>query len=63
MSERRTGRDMATIEAGHPARSREFVGEVVGIEPIMGDAAILSVDVPMSIVQGLRSGRFFDIAC
>ncbi|HEU5431162.1 MAG TPA: dihydroorotate dehydrogenase electron transfer subunit [Thermomicrobiales bacterium] len=63
MSQRQAARDVATIGAGHPARSREFVGEVVGIEPIMGDAAILSVDAPMSVVHGLRSGRFFDIAC
>jgi dihydroorotate dehydrogenase electron transfer subunit len=63
VNQAQAGPDAATIGAKSAARSREFVGEVVGIEPIMGDAAILSVDAPISMVQGPRSGRFFDIAC
>ncbi len=63
MSQRQLGGDLTVAGTSAPVRSREFVGEVVGIEPIMGDAAVLSVDVPMTVVHGLRSGRFFEITC
>jgi dihydroorotate dehydrogenase electron transfer subunit len=55
-------------DAGAPAlaaagSSREFAGEVVGFEPVMGDSTLLTVAVPPSIVAGARPGRFVDILC
>jgi dihydroorotate dehydrogenase electron transfer subunit len=43
--------------------SREFSGEVVGFEPVMGDSTLLSVAVPAAVVLASRSGRFVDILC
>lgn len=43
--------------------SREFEGEVVGFEPVMGDSTLLSVAVPANVVRESRPGRFVDILC
>ena len=38
--------------------SREFEGEVVGFEPVMGDSTLLSVAVPANVVRESRPGRW-----
>lgn len=43
--------------------SREFASEVIGLEPIMGDAYLLTVSAPGSVVERLKSGQFFNIVC
>ncbi len=43
--------------------SREFASEVIGLEPIMGDAYLLTVSAPNPVVERLKSGQFFNIVC
>jgi dihydroorotate dehydrogenase electron transfer subunit len=43
--------------------SLEFMSEVVSAEPIMGDAVLLTLGAPDTVVQRLRAGQFFNIAC
>ena len=44
-----------------PGTSRDFESEVLSVEPIMGDAILLNVSAPPSVVAGLRPGQFFNI--
>lgn len=53
----------STARASPAVRSREFTGEVVAVDPIMGDAVLVSVAAPTGVAQNLRSGRFFEISC
>jgi len=46
-----------------PGSAKEFTGDVVAAEPVMGDAVLLTVAAPPATVRQLRSGRFFDILC
>src|SRR5688572_24301041 len=41
--------------------SREFESEVLSVAPIMGDAVLLTVSAPPSVVVHLRPGQFFNI--
>lgn len=41
--------------------SREFESEVLSVEPIMGDAILLTVSAPPQVVARLRPGQFFNI--
>ncbi len=50
-------------DGGWVARAREFEGEVVATEPVMGDAVLVTVTAPSAMVGPLRAGRFFDILC
>lgn len=50
-----------TAEVTMPGTSREFDSEVLSVEPIMGDAILLTVGAPASIVAQLRPGQFFNI--
>lgn len=43
--------------------SREFESEVLALEPIMGDAFLITVSAPPGVVQRLRPGQFFNITC
>ena len=43
--------------------SREFVSEVRAIDPIMGDAYLVTVSAPPGVVQRLEPGQFFNITC
>ena len=56
---------MQTIAAGAPERgsSREFESTVVAVDPIMGDAILLTLSAPESVVSRLQPGQFFNIAC
>lgn len=55
---------IANVEVGGaPLRAKEFVGDVVAVEPAMGDAALVTVTAPAAMVRQLRAGRFFDILC
>lgn len=45
------------------ARALEFTSEVVEIEHILGDSVLLTTRVPFTVVEGLRSGRFFELLC
>ena len=48
---------------GPEVGTREFLSEVVALEPVMGDAVLLTVAAPERIVRQVRAGRFFDILC
>jgi dihydroorotate dehydrogenase electron transfer subunit len=50
-------------DGGFVAGAREFPSEVVAVEPVMGDAVLLTATAPREMVRQLRSGRFFDILC
>ncbi|MFN8591315.1 MAG: dihydroorotate dehydrogenase electron transfer subunit [Thermomicrobiales bacterium] len=41
--------------------SKEFASEVLSIEPIMGDAVLITVSAPGPVVSRLKSGQFFNI--
>src|SRR5215208_6700609 len=41
--------------------SREFVSQVLSVEPIMGDAVLLTVSAPSGVLSHLRPGQFFNI--
>ena len=43
--------------------SREFESKVLAVDPIMGDAILLTVSAPPVIVERLLAGQFFNIAC
>jgi dihydroorotate dehydrogenase electron transfer subunit len=43
--------------------SREFEGRILAIDRIMGDALLLTVSAPPTIVQRLQAGQFFNILC
>lgn len=46
-----------------PAGAKEFRSEVVAVEPVMGDAVLLTVTASPAMLRQLRAGRFFDILC
>ena len=41
--------------------SREFESEVLSVEPIMGDAVLLTVSAPPAVLSHLQAGQFFNI--
>ena len=41
--------------------SREFESQVLSVEPIMGDAVLLTVSVPATVLTHLQPGQFFNI--
>src|SRR5215216_2092136 len=41
--------------------SREFESQVLSVEPIMGDAVLLTVSAPPVVLSHLRAGQFFNI--
>ena len=41
--------------------SREFESQVLSVEPIMGDAVLLTVSVPSAVLTHLQPGQFFNI--
>src|SRR5215213_11484174 len=41
--------------------SREFESQVLSVEPIMGDAVLLTVSAPPTVLSHLRAGQFFNI--
>ncbi len=41
--------------------SREFESQVLSVEPIMGDAVLLTVSAPPAVLSRLRPGQFFNI--
>jgi dihydroorotate dehydrogenase electron transfer subunit len=43
--------------------SREFEGEVLAVDPVMGDAFLITVSAPPSVVSSLQPGEFFNISC
>lgn len=43
--------------------NREFDGVIVSVEPIMGDALLVTVTAPRNVVQRLMPGQFFNIIC
>lgn len=43
--------------------SREFESEVRSVDPIMGDAYLVTVGAPPYVVQRLEAGQFFNITC
>ncbi len=49
--------------AARQGSSREFESRVLSVDPIMGDAMLLTVSAPLPVVERLRSGQFFNITC
>lgn len=43
--------------------NREFEGIIVSVEPIMGDALLVTVTAPRHVVLRLLPGQFFNITC
>src|SRR5215211_5405280 len=41
--------------------SREFESHVLSVEPIMGDAVLITVSAPPAVLSNLRPGQFFNI--
>src|SRR3954463_16387119 len=41
--------------------SREFDSQVLTVEPIMGDAVLLRVSAPPTVLSHLRAGQFFNV--
>src|SRR5215211_7554931 len=41
--------------------SREFESQVLSVEPIMGDAVLLTVSAPSAVLSHLQPGQFFNI--
>lgn len=52
-----------TSWAQETGSSREFQSEVHSVEPIMGDAFLVTVGAPLQVVQRLEAGQFFNITC
>ena len=48
---------------GVEVRAREFESEVRAVEPIMGDAILLTLTVPPGLAATLRPGHFVDVLC
>ncbi|MGH2561083.1 MAG: dihydroorotate dehydrogenase electron transfer subunit [Thermomicrobiales bacterium] len=48
---------------GAAMRPREFQASVVAIEPVMGDAVLMSLTAPGPMVETVRAGQFLDILC
>jgi dihydroorotate dehydrogenase electron transfer subunit len=46
---------------GKTGASREFESEVLSVEPIMGDAVLLTVSAPSVVLSHLQPGQFFNI--
>ncbi len=53
----------AATVVGAAVGAKEFLAEVVSVEPVMGDAVLLTATAPVAMVRQLRAGRFFDILC
>ena len=50
-----------TSVMGKTGASREFESEVLSVEPIMGDAVLLTVSAPSAVLSRLQPGQFFNI--
>lgn len=50
-----------TSVMGKTGASREFESEVLSVEPIMGDAVLLTVTAPSAVLSHLQPGQFFNI--
>jgi dihydroorotate dehydrogenase electron transfer subunit len=48
---------------GAVVRAREFESRVVAVEPVMGDAALLTLTTPPGMAAALRPGQFVDVLC
>lgn len=48
---------------GANVRPREFVTTITEVEPVMGDAAIITLTAPSGFVDAVRAGQFVDVLC
>ena len=48
---------------GGSVRTREFLSEIVAVDPVMGDSALLTLTVPDPMAREVRSGHFVDVLC
>jgi len=48
---------------GAVVSASEFSSPIVGVEPVMGDAVLLTVTVPAAMAESVRPGHFFDLLC
>ena len=51
-----------TTSTERTGASREFESQVLSVEPIMGDAVLLTVSAPSGVLSHLQPGQFFNIA-
>ncbi len=49
--------------AGATMRPREFLAELLAIEPVMGDSAILTFTAPEGFAKAVGAGQFVDSLC
>jgi len=50
-----------TTSTERTGASREFESQVLSVEPIMGDAVLLTVSAPSGVLSHLQPGQFFNI--
>ena len=43
--------------------SREFASQILAVEPVMGDAVLVTAAAPLTVVRELEPGQFFNISC
>ena len=48
---------------GGSVRTREFLSEIVAVEPVMGDSVLLTLTVPDPMAREVRAGHFVDVLC
>lgn len=66
----RCGRYVSSVDlnltpeaSGIVARAREFTCEILAVEPVMGDAVLLTLTAPEGMAGQIRAGQFIDILC
>src|SRR5918994_6011898 len=52
---------LATLTTEKIGTSRDFESQVLSVEPIMGDAVLLTLNAPPAVLSRLRPGQFFNI--
>lgn len=48
---------------GAAMRPREYQANVVGIDPVMGDAVLMTLTAPDGMTRTVRPGQFLDVLC
>ncbi len=48
---------------GTVVRAREFNSEIIAVEPVMGDAVLITLAIPDPMATEVRAGHFVDVLC
>jgi dihydroorotate dehydrogenase electron transfer subunit len=54
---------LTTSWSSQTGSSREFESVVLSVDPVMGDAFLVTASAPPAVVRGLKAGQFFNITC